>query len=177
MATQPDQSNSIATLTLAELREFASFNAAEQRYIKRALDVGLSRQDAFARWARDAEETASIRMQYLAYQDLDIVADNIPDGADDEGHGEFMALLMRLASFDVSQGKLECFSSFRFLYERLIGRKFVPGCPAPIAPLRPCPKFHHSAAKCCCNPSVKPRRLRLAGHNARPHSSRNGLIG
>lgn len=130
MATQPDQSNSIATLTLAELREFASFNAAEQRYIKRALDVGLSRQDAFARWARDAEETASIRMQYLAYQDLDIVADNIPDGADDEGHGEFMALLMRLASFDVSQGKLECFSSFRFLYERLIGPEIRPWLPS-----------------------------------------------
>ena len=30
-----------ASLTIAELREFASFDAAEQRYIKRSLDIGL----------------------------------------------------------------------------------------------------------------------------------------
>jgi hypothetical protein len=32
-----------ATLTIAELREFASFTPAEQRYIERALDIGLGR--------------------------------------------------------------------------------------------------------------------------------------
>lgn len=30
-----------ASLTIAELREFASFSPCEQRYIKRSLDVGL----------------------------------------------------------------------------------------------------------------------------------------
>ncbi len=50
-----------ATLTIAELREFASFSASEQRYIKRSLDIGLGRQDAFKLWARDAQEVASIR--------------------------------------------------------------------------------------------------------------------
>ncbi len=59
-----------ASLTINELREFASFSACEQRYIKRSLDVGLGRQDAFKLWARDACEVASIRSQYVAYQDL-----------------------------------------------------------------------------------------------------------
>ena len=54
-----------ASLTIAELREFASFTPFEQRYIKRSLDVGLGRQDAFKLWARDAAETASIRSQYF----------------------------------------------------------------------------------------------------------------
>jgi len=40
-------STHMASLAIAELREFASFSACEQRYIKRSLDVGLGRQDAF----------------------------------------------------------------------------------------------------------------------------------
>ena len=41
-----------------ELREFASLNPCEQRYIKRSIDIGLGRQDAFKLWARDASEIA-----------------------------------------------------------------------------------------------------------------------
>jgi hypothetical protein len=41
-----------ASMTIAELREFASFTACEQRYIKRSLDVGLGRQDEPRRCAR-----------------------------------------------------------------------------------------------------------------------------
>ena len=43
-----------ASLTIAEMREFAGFDAAEQRYIRRSLDIGLGRQDAFKLWARTA---------------------------------------------------------------------------------------------------------------------------
>jgi hypothetical protein len=50
-----------ASLTINELREFAAFCPAEQRYIKRSLDIGLGRQDAFKLWARDAAELSSIR--------------------------------------------------------------------------------------------------------------------
>lgn len=60
----------MASLAITELREFASFTPCEQRYIKRSLDVGLGRQDAFKLWARDAAESASIRSQYVMYQDL-----------------------------------------------------------------------------------------------------------
>ena len=44
-----------ASLTISEMREFAGFTPAEQRYIRRSLDIGLGRQDAFKLWARDAE--------------------------------------------------------------------------------------------------------------------------
>jgi hypothetical protein len=50
--------------------QFAGFTSCEQRYIKRSLDVGLGRQDAFKLWARDAAENASIRSQYVIYQEL-----------------------------------------------------------------------------------------------------------
>ena len=37
-------STGTASLTINELREFASFTSCEQRYIKRSLDVGLGRR-------------------------------------------------------------------------------------------------------------------------------------
>ena len=71
---------STASLTIAELREFAGFGQGEQRYIKRSLDIGLGRQDAFKLWARDVAETASIRSQYVAYQELKALRRELPDG-------------------------------------------------------------------------------------------------
>ncbi len=50
-------------MTLAEMKEFAGFPAATQRYVRRSLDVGLEREDAMARWSRDVVEAASIRAQ------------------------------------------------------------------------------------------------------------------
>ena len=47
--------------TLAEMKEFAGFSSATQRYIRRSLDVGLDREDAMTRWSRDVVEEASIR--------------------------------------------------------------------------------------------------------------------
>ena len=35
-----------ASMTINEMREFASFTPAEQRYIRRSLDIGLGRCDA-----------------------------------------------------------------------------------------------------------------------------------
>ena len=57
-----------ASVTIAEMREFASFTAAEQRYIRRSLDIGLGWCDAFRVWGRNARENAAIRSQYVAYQ-------------------------------------------------------------------------------------------------------------
>lgn len=132
-----------ATLTISELREFASFTPCEQRYIKRSLDVGLGRQDAFKLWARDADEMASIRKQYVAYQELKTLRTQRPNDAGFEGLDEFMGKLMRMAAFDLAQGKLISFSAFRFLYERLLGawsRPWLPGafCGAAALPqIRP----------------------------------------
>lgn len=122
--------DSAASLTLSELREFASFSAAAQRYIKRGLDVGLAREDAFRRWARNAQETSSIRMQYLAYQDLKILRQTMPDAPCERGIETFMAKLVGLAAFDLAQDKLDSFAAFRFLYERLLGADVRPWLPS-----------------------------------------------
>ncbi|MCC6927197.1 hypothetical protein [Novosphingobium sp.] len=137
-----------ASLTIAELREFASFTAGEQRYIKRSLDIGLGRQDAFKLWARDAGENASIRSQYVAYQELKGLRGRVPAESSFDALEAFMGKLIRIAAFDLAQDRLTCFSAFRFLYERLLGadvRPFLPSafCAASALPqIRPDRRKH-----------------------------------
>ena len=137
-----------ATLTIAELREFASFSSCEQRYIKRSLDVGLGRQDAIALWARDAAEAAAIREQQLAYQALQALRGAIPAEQDLAGLERFMGQLLRISAFDLAQDRIEGFSAYRFLYERLLGaavRPFLPSafCGAAALPhIRPDRRKH-----------------------------------
>jgi hypothetical protein len=119
-----------ASLMINELREFASFNPCEQRYIKRSIDIGLGRQDAFKLWARDAAELGSIRSQYVAYQELKTLRGAIPDESSLDGLDAFMGKLVRMAAFDLAQDKLDSFSSFRFLYERLLGARIRPWLPS-----------------------------------------------
>lgn len=141
-------STGTASLTIAELREFASFSAAEQRYIKRSLDIGLGRQDAFKLWARDASENASIRSQYVAYQELKSLRGQVPAETGFDSLETFMGKLIRIAAFDIAQDRLTCFSAFRFLYERLLGaevRPFLPSafCAASALPqIRPDRRKH-----------------------------------
>ena len=123
-------STGTASLTINELREFASFSPGEQRYIKRSLDIGLGRQDAFKLWARDAEETASIRSQYVAYQELKALRGAIPEETCFDGLDGFIGKLIRITAFDLAQERLDTFSAYRFLYERLLGataRPWLPG--------------------------------------------------
>lgn len=132
-----------ASLTIAELREFAGFSPFEQRYIKRSLDVGLGRQDAFKLWARDADENSSIRSQYVVYQDLKLLRGQVPAETGFEAIETFLGKLVRVTAFDLAQERLGCFSAYRFLYERLLGpevRPFLPSafCAAAALPqIRP----------------------------------------
>ena len=119
-----------ASLAIAEFREFASFGPQEQRYIKRSLDVGLGRQDAFKLWARDGEEAASIRSQYVAYQELKSLRRSLPEESGFEGLESFIGKLVRVTAFDLAQERLTCFSAYRFLYERLLGPLVRPWLPA-----------------------------------------------
>ncbi|MDL2352368.1 MAG: hypothetical protein QFC78_05935 [Pseudomonadota bacterium] len=119
-----------ASLTIAELREFAGFTPAEQRYIKRSLDIGLGRQDAFKLWARDAVESASIRSQYVIYQELKGLRGSVPADTGFDAIEAYMGKLLRIAAFDLAQDRLTCFSSFRFLYERLLGAEVRPFLPS-----------------------------------------------
>ena len=121
---------STASLTINELREFASFTACEQRYIRRSLDIGLGRQDAFKLWARDAAEVSSIRSQYVAYQDLKVLRGGLPDETGFEGLETYIGKLVRVTGFDLAQEKITCFSAYRFLYERLLGAAVRPWLPS-----------------------------------------------
>lgn len=119
-----------ANMTIGEMREFAGFEPCEQRYIKRSLDIGMARCDAFRLWGRSEAESTTIRRQYVAYQDLKSLRDLVPQDGSISEVERFIGKLVRMAAFDLEQEKLGCFSAFRFLYERLLGAEARPYLPA-----------------------------------------------
>lgn len=119
-----------ATMAISEMREFAGFAACEQRYIKRSLDIGLARCDAFRLWGRNEAENTAIRRQYVAYQDLKVLRTLVPQEGSMGEIERFVGKLVRIAAFDLEQERLTSFSAFRFLYERLLGAEVRPYLPA-----------------------------------------------
>ena len=128
--------------TLAEMKEFAGFSSATQRYIRRSLDVGLDRDDAMARWSRDVVEAASIRAQSRVYSNLVDVRDLLPDDTGLGGAERFLGTLVTLATFDLGQGRIKSFSAFRFLYERLVGAEVRPWLPSAFCAAAALPHLH-----------------------------------
>ena len=114
-------------LSLSEIKEFAGFPAATQRYIRRSLDIGLERDDAILRWSRDMVEETAIRVQARVYQRLGEIRTNIPDDSGLDALEHFMAPLVAVSAFDLGQDRLPGFASYRFLYERLLGAHARPG--------------------------------------------------
>jgi hypothetical protein len=115
-----------ASLTIAELREFASFSEDEQQFIERGLDIGLGRAEASKRWG---SRTAT-RGQWLAYRELRSLRGAIPCEGTLEGVEAFMGPLTRITAQDLVQEQLSSFSAYRFLYERLLGAKARPWLPS-----------------------------------------------
>ena len=91
------------SLTLAEIKEFASFDAAAQRYIRRSLDVAYCRSDALALWSRDVVEAASIRAQTKTYEALPGLRQAIPEDSGLSQLEGFLGLLIRISAFDLGQ--------------------------------------------------------------------------
>lgn len=129
-------------MTLAEMKEFAGFSAATQRYIRRALDIGLEREDALERWSRDVVEAASIRAQAHIYERIPELRALMPDDADLDSIEPFMAPLVTVSAFDLGQGRLTTFSAYRFLYERLIGAEVRPWLPSAFCSAAALPHLH-----------------------------------
>ncbi|GAA4761372.1 hypothetical protein GCM10023219_01670 [Stakelama sediminis] len=129
-------------MTLAEMKEFASFSAATQRYIRRSLDIGLDRDDALERWSRDVVEAASIRAQARIYDRLPDLRAIIPDDSGLDAIEPFMAPLITVSAFDLGQGRLTTFSAYRFLYERLVGAEVRPWLPAAFCAAAALPHLH-----------------------------------
>ena len=93
-------------ITLAELREFASFPSATQRYIRRSLDIGLHRRDAMKLWSRDMVEEASIRAQARIYGRLYEIKALVPDDSGLDQMEPFMAPMVNVSAFDLGQDRL-----------------------------------------------------------------------
>lgn len=129
-------------MTLAEMKEFASFSSSTQRYIRRSLDIGLDRDDAMSRWSRDVVEAASIRAQARLYARLPDIRSIIPDDSGLDSVEPFLAPLMTVTAFDLGQGRLTTFSAYRFLYERLIGAEVRPWLPAAFCSAAALPHLH-----------------------------------
>ena len=129
-------------LALAEMKEFAGFAAATQRYVRRALDIGLDREDALQRWSRDVVEAASIRAQYRLYDRLPDLRATVPSDSGLDHVDTFLGQLITLSAFDLAQGRLTSFSAYRFLYERLIGAQVRPWLPAAFCAAAAMPHLH-----------------------------------
>ncbi len=129
-------------MTLAEMKEFASFPASTQRYIRRSLDVGLGRDDALARWSRDVIESASIMAQARIYNRLDHIRELVPDDSGLDAVEPFLAPLITVSAFDLGQDRLATFGAYRFLYERLIGANVRPWLPGAFCAAAALPHLH-----------------------------------
>lgn len=129
-------------MTLAEMKEFAGFSSATQRYIRRSLDIGLERDDAMTVWSRDVVEAASIRAQARMYDRLHEIRALIPDDSALDAVEPFMAPLITVSAFDLGQGRLTHFSAYRFLYERLVGAEVRPWLPSAFCSAAALPTLH-----------------------------------
>lgn len=134
-------------MTIAEMREFASFPSRTQRYIRRSLDVGLAREDAISRWSRDVVEEAGIRVQGKVYQRLDALREAIPEDSGLDTVGPFMGALVAVSAFDLGQDRLPGFSAYRFLYERLLGAAARPWLPGAFCAAAALPHLHPDKRK------------------------------
>jgi hypothetical protein len=130
------------TITLAEMREFASFPSSTQRYIRRSLDIALNRRDAMELWSRDVVEAASIRAQSRVYSRIHEIRSMVPDDSGLDQVEPFMAPLVTVSAFDLGQDRLTSFSAYRFLYERLIGAGARPWLPGAFCAAASLPHLH-----------------------------------
>ncbi len=124
------QTASRGTLAISEMKEFAAFPARTQRYIRRSLAIAAEGSAAVGRWSRDSLEDVNIRVQLKVYDRLGEIRERVPEARGLDAVEPFMAPLLAVSAFDISQERIESFSAYRFLYERLIGapaRPWLPG--------------------------------------------------
>ncbi len=132
---------------LSEMKEFATFTAAEQRYIRRSLDVGLDRHDAVERWARYGAEAQAIGAQARRYRMLDLIRACVPDDLEIDAIESCVGPLITLAASDLGEGKIASFASFRFLYERLVGPMSRPWLASVFCAAAALPQIHPDQRK------------------------------
>lgn len=153
---------------ISEMMEFATFSGAEQRYIRRSLEVAAKGVDAAERWARHDGEQASIEAQARLYRGtLSAMHDLIPDDIAIDEASVFTAQLIRLSAFDLGEGKLASFSAYRFLYERLLGGAVRPWLPSAFLGAAALPHVNPSLRKILLR-SITDGDVLAAGWSCRP---------
>lgn len=129
-------------MLIGEMKEFASFEKATQRYIRRSLDTAFGRTDPVDTWARDEVEAAAINAQKRFYAQLPTVRADIPDDSGLDMLEPFLGLLTTITAFDLGQDRLDSFAAYRFLYERLLGAGVRPWLPAAFCAAAALPHLH-----------------------------------
>ena len=73
-----------ASLSISEMREFASFTADEQAFITRSLDVFMARGDAFKAWVGQGGSSATIRAleDWVGVELFDRSGSALPEGVE-----------------------------------------------------------------------------------------------
>ena len=156
-----------ASQMIAEMKEFAAFSAAEQRYIGRSLDVATRGADATNPWSRNLAETASIKAQDRLYRTLlEVIRNSVPDDIGIDATAEIVGPLITISAFDLGESKIERFAAYRFLYERLVGPTVRPWLPSAFVAAAALPYVH----------PLPPRPPRSDGRTMIPLSFPNGSM-
>jgi hypothetical protein len=133
---------------ISEMKEFASFTAGEQRYVRRSIDVAAQGAAAAERWARSPLEAATINAQSRLYRTLlQAIRASIPDDNGYEAASKLIGALIILSVFDLGEGKLKTFKAYRFLYERLLGGAVRPWLPSAFLAASALPYIHPEQRK------------------------------
>ena len=112
---------------ISEMKEFTTFTAAEQRYVRRSLDIASAGANSAERWSRHDAERASILEQAKLYRGtLGALREIIPDDIEINAASAFIVQLLHLTARDLGEGKLSSFAAYSFLYERLLGGSIRP---------------------------------------------------
>ena len=137
-----------ASQMISEMKEFATFTAAEQRYIRRSLDVAIRGSDALTPWSRTPGEAASIRAQDRLYRTLlQVIRTGVPDDIGIDSIAEIIGPLVTVSAFDLGEAKIERFAAYRFLYERLIGPSVRAWLPSAFVAAAALPYLHPDLRK------------------------------
>jgi hypothetical protein len=155
-----------STQLLDEMKLFAGFTPAEQRFVRRSLDVGLRRCDAM-QWARNSAESARIEEQARRYRIVDLVRACVPDDDSMEATECFLAPLITMSVADLAECKLAGFEAYRFLYERLVGPEVRPWLLSAFSAAASMPSIHPDQRKLLME-SIPLSDVAAAGWSIRP---------
>lgn len=156
-----------STQLLGEMSQFAGFSAAEQRFIRRSLDVGLRRCDARQCWARNAAEAELIDAQARRYRIVDLICACIPDDDSMEATECFLAPLITMTLADLAESRIGSFECYWFLYERLIGPEVRPWLVSAFCAAAAMPAIHPALRKQLME-SIPLQAVTVAGWSIQP---------